>query len=164
MNSSKKTIAVYAGTFDPFTNGHLDVAERAATLFDTVHIAVSKSTGKKPLFDEKERIALIEEAIGENHNCFKVESFDGLLVDYLEQCGASVIIRGLRAVSDYEFEYEIAMMNRHLRPNVETVFLMASQKYSFVSSSMVKEVARFGGDVSSLVPTNVAKKLGTRSL
>lgn len=151
--------AVYAGTFDPFTNGHRDIVERASKLFKTVHVAIAESTSKQPLFDADERVELTTQALEDFGDKVVVEKFNGLLVNYVAATGADVIIRGLRAVSDYEYEYQIAAMNRELAPNIETVFLMASQQHSFINSTIVKEVARYGGDVSSLVPQNIGKRL-----
>ena len=151
--------AVYAGTFDPFTNGHRDIVERASRLFERVHVAIAESTSKQPLFDANERVDLTREALTSFGEKVVVEKFNGLLVNYVATVGADVIIRGLRAVSDYEYEYQIAAMNRELAPSIETVFLMASQQHSFINSTIVKEVARFGGDVSSLVPDNIGKRL-----
>ncbi|MCB0346076.1 MAG: pantetheine-phosphate adenylyltransferase [Bdellovibrionales bacterium] len=151
--------AVYAGTFDPFTNGHRDIVERASKLFERVHVAIAESTSKRPLFDADERVALTKQALKAFGEGVVVEKFNGLLVNYVASVGADVIIRGLRAVSDYEYEYQIAAMNRELAPKIETVFLMASQQHSFINSTIVKEVARFGGDVSSLVPENIGKRL-----
>lgn len=151
--------AVYAGTFDPFTYGHRDIVERASALFERVHVAIAQSTSKQPLFSADERVALTREALGRIGKQVIVEKFDGLLVNYVSGVGADVIIRGLRAVSDYEYEYQIAAMNRELAPHIETVFLMASQQHSFINSTIVKEVARYGGDVSSLVPANIAARL-----
>lgn len=155
--------AVYPGSFDPITNGHLDLLERAILLFD-VTIAVAADSPKSILFSVEERIAMVREAIGSHFNLserkrLSVVRFDGLLVTYLKQTGKPVILRGLRAVSDYEYELQLAHMNRRLFPEVETVFLVASPQYSFLSSSLVKEVIRLGGDISSMVPKPVETRL-----
>lgn len=150
--------AVYPGTFDPITNGHLDLIQRGLRIFDEIIIAVAPNPKKKPLFDLKERLALIEEAIKDYKNV-KVEAFDCLLVDYVKQKGAIAIIRGLRAVSDFEYELQMALMNRRLSDGVETVFMMPSEEYSFLSSTIVKEVASLCGPVKGLVPEHVEKAL-----
>ncbi len=155
MNSRK---AVYPGSFDPLTNGHIDIIKRAAKLYDEISVAVLINTNKKELFSIEERVKLIENEIKDLPNV-RVDSFHGLLVDYCEANEIGVIIRGLRAVSDYEYEMQIAQMNRSLSQAVETVFLMTNTKYSFLSSSIVKEVARFGGNIAEIVPRPVAEKL-----
>lgn len=155
MNSRK---AVYPGSFDPLTNGHIDIIKRAAKLYDEISVAVLINTNKKELFSIEERVKLIENEIKDLPNV-RVDSFHGLLVDYCEANEIGVIIRGLRAVSDYEYEMQIAQMNRSLNQAVETVFLMTNTKYSFLSSSIVKEVARFGGNIAEIVPGPVAEKL-----
>lgn len=155
MNSRK---AVYPGSFDPLTNGHIDIIKRAAKLYDEISVAVLINTNKKELFSIEERVKLIENEIKDLPNV-RVDSFHGLLVDYCEANEIGVIIRGLRAVSDYEYEMQIAQMNRSLSQAVETVFLMTNTKYSFLSSSIVKEVARFGGNIAEIVPGPVAEKL-----
>lgn len=155
MNSRK---AVYPGSFDPLTNGHKDIIKRAAKLYDEISVAVLINTNKKELFSIEERVKLIENEIKDLPNV-RVDSFHGLLVDYCEANEIGVIIRGLRAVSDYEYEMQIAQMNRSLSQAVETVFLMTNTKYSFLSSSIVKEVARFGGNIAEIVPGPVAEKL-----
>ena len=157
-------IAVYAGTFDPVTNGHVDIAKRAVRLFDRVQIGVADvgSSSKTPLFATTERVELLREALADEQGDFIVESFPGLLVDYVRKLGARVIIRGLRAVSDYEYEAQMAMTNRQIAPDIETVFLMTSERCSFITSSIVREVARYGGDVSKLVPPNVAEKIAAK--
>lgn len=151
---SKKT-AIYPGTFDPITYGHLDVLERAAKIFDTVIISVAKSSRKSTLFSAEERIEVIRKVIKKAPNV-KVESFDNLLVDYARSRKAEVIVRGLRAVSDFEYEFQLALTNRKIAPKIETVFLMPNEKFSFISSTFVKEIAKFGGDVSLFVPKPVA--------
>lgn len=152
-------VAVYAGTFDPISNGHRDIAIRAAMIFDRVVVAVAESTLKEELFSTDERVELFQGALSGVEGNFHVEKFDGLLVDYVRSIGARVIIRGLRAVSDYEYEAQMALANRQLAEEIETVFLMTSDKYSFVSSSTVRQIAMFREDLSSFVPANVEKRL-----
>lgn len=149
---------IYPGTFDPITNGHLDVLERAARLFDQVTVAVALSTTKEPVFTADERVAFIRENIAQLKNV-EVVSFDGLLVDFARQQKAHAIIRGLRALSDFEFEFNMALMNRHLEPDVEAIFVMPNEAYSYTSSTLVKQIARLGGDVSNFVPANVVAAL-----
>ena len=155
--------AVYAGTFDPITNGHQDIITRAATIFDEVIIAVVEESKKKTLFSGEERRSLVEEVVKlklpSAAGTVRVELFSGLLVDYVRDRGCKVVIRGLRAVSDYEYEAQMAIINRHLAPDVETVFLMTSDHCSFISSSVVREIARNLGDVSGLVPPPVVSRL-----
>lgn len=151
--------AVYAGTFDPITNGHRDIVVRALGVFDIVYVAVAASTSKEVIFSAEERVSLCEGAVEDIGGRVRVESFDGLLVDYVHEVGSSVIIRGIRAVTDYEYEAQLAVTNRHLAPDIETVFLMTSDHTSFISSSIVRQVARFGGDVTQMVPPNVARRL-----
>jgi len=151
-------IAIYPGSFDPITYGHIDIIKRASIIFDEVIVAVAKNILKEPLFSVEERMILIENAIREIHH-IKVESFDGLLVDYASMKKANAVIRGLRAVSDFEYELQMALMNRKLNESVITVFLMPHEKYSYLNSSIVKEVARFGGNVDSFVPPFVQEKL-----
>lgn len=153
-----KRTAILPGTFDPMTNGHLDLVERGLRIFDEIIIAVAHNPSKKPLFDIEERITLIKEAVKGCGNV-RVEYFGGLLMDYAKDKGAAAIIRGLRAVSDFEYELQMAHMNRRLNENVETVFMMPSEEFSFITSSMVKEVASFGGSISGLVPENVEDAL-----
>jgi len=153
--------AVYPGTFDPVTNGHLDLVERGRRHFDRLTLAILRNEDKEPVFSVTERIALIEDAVSQWSNV-SVDSFEGLLVDYTQRVGAAVILRGLRALSDFEYELQMAMMNRRLAPEVETVFLMPSETYSYVSSRLVREVARLGGDVRGLVPSGVAEALARR--
>ncbi|MBC1398297.1 pantetheine-phosphate adenylyltransferase [Listeria fleischmannii] len=154
----KEKIAVCPGTFDPITNGHLDIIERAAKTFDVIFVSVLKNASKKPLFSLSERIQLIEEATKHLPNV-RVESSEGLLVDYAKKKRATVVIRGLRAVTDFEYELQIAAMNRTLDAELETFFVMTNPKYSFLSSSMIREVASYNGDVASLVPKNVNEAL-----
>jgi pantetheine-phosphate adenylyltransferase len=153
-----KRIAVYPGTFDPVTNGHIDLVERSLRIFDKVIVALAENPKKAPLFSLEERIALFKKAIGKRKNVV-IEGFDGLLVDYVKKKGAVGIIRGLRAVSDFEYELQMALMNRRLDNTIETVYLMPSEEYSFITSTIVKEAASYGGDVSSLVPRVVVTKL-----
>ena len=150
--------AIYPGSFDPFTNGHLDLVHRAAKLFDHVIVAVAKSEGKGPLFSLDERLALIRQSIQGEPNV-TADAFDGLLVNYVDQRGGQAVIRGLRAVSDFEFEFQMALMNRKLNERVETIFMMPKDTYTFLSSRIVKEIARLGGDVSAFVPPHVVLAL-----
>ncbi len=154
-------VALYAGSFDPLTNGHLDILSRARRLADRVVMAVLENDSKKPLFSVEERIEMIREIIGEDPD-IPIRSFSGLLVDFANEVGATLIVRGLRAVSDYEYELQMALMNRRLAPGIETVFLMAKEEYSYVSSRLVKEVARLKGDVTGLVPNSVRLRLQNR--
>src|SRR5471032_2578993 len=149
---------IYPGSFDPLTNGHLDVVQRAAKLFDRVIIAVAKNEGKHPTFTQAERLALVKQAVKHIPNV-ESDSFDRLLVDYVVSRKAQAIVRGLRAVSDFEFEFQLALMNRKLDENIETIFMMPKDTYTFLSSRIVKEIARLGGDVSSFVPTHVQTAL-----
>ncbi len=153
-----KRIAVYPGTFDPVTNGHIDLVERSRTIFDVVIVAVAENPKKTPLFSLAERIAMLKRVTAKQKNVV-IEGFDGLLVDYVRQKKAVGIIRGLRAVSDFEYEMQMALMNRRLDSAIETVFLMPNEEYSFITSTIVKEAASYGGDISSLVPRTVAEKL-----
>lgn len=152
-------IAVYPGTFDPVTKGHLDVLQRALRMFDKVIVAVAVNAGKSPLFNVEERVQLLQEAIVHEKSAAVVMAFDGLLVDFVQSQNASAIIRGLRAVSDFEYEFQMALMNRKLRQDVETIFLMPRESYTYLSSSMIREVARLGGDIASLVTPNVEAAL-----
>lgn len=156
-----KRIAVYPGTFDPVTNGHLDLIERGRRRFDRLVVAILRNEEKQPLFSGDERIGLLREATAGFDNV-EVDSFDGLLVDNARRMGASVILRGIRALSDFEYELQMALMNRRLAADIETVFLVPSEAYSYVSSRLVREVARLGGDVSELVPPNVVQALERR--
>ncbi len=154
-------IALYPGTFDPITNGHLDILDRARRLFDRIVITIAINPHKKPLFTMEERLSLINQVLEErgiNHNV-TVEAFEGLLVDFARQKGAIAIIRGLRAVSDFEYELQMALMNRRLEDEVTTVFMMPHENYSYLNSTIVKEVARLGGDVSAFVPSIVKEAL-----
>ena len=158
-----KRKAVYAGSFDPITKGHLDIARRALGVFDEVVVAVAHNPDKESgLFTGPERVALIRESLDDVKDRVTVDSFSGLLVHYCERTKANAIIRGLRAVSDFEYEFQMAMMNRHLNDRVETYFMTASESYFYTASRLVKEVASLGGDVSSLVPPGVHKALVER--
>ncbi|UCE79611.1 MAG: pantetheine-phosphate adenylyltransferase [Nitrospiraceae bacterium] len=154
----KKRIAIYPGTFDPFTNGHLDLVERGLTMFDTVIVALAPSRKKKPLFSVRERISMMNESMN-NQDRASVEVFSGLLVDYVKKKGGIAIIRGLRAISDFEFELQMALMNRRLHSGIETVFMMPNVEYSFLTATIVKEIASFGGDITGLVPEPVENAL-----
>jgi pantetheine-phosphate adenylyltransferase len=154
-------VALYPGSFDPLTNGHMDVLFRARRLADRVIVAILENDEKKPLFSVEERIEMIREIVGEDPSV-SVRSFSGLLVDFAAQTGATLLVRGLRAISDYEYELQMALMNRRLAPSIETVFLMAKEEYSYVSSRLIKEVARLGADVSGLVPDSVLRRLSAR--
>jgi len=156
--STSPQIAVYPGTFDPITNGHIDIIERALQLFQHIVIAVAPNPKKTPLFDLRERLEMIQDATKEMSG-LSIEPFEGLLVHYLHRKAALAIIRGVRAVSDFEYEFQMALMNRQLDSRIETVFLMPSKEFTYLSSSLIKEVARHGGDVSSLVPERVLQKL-----
>jgi pantetheine-phosphate adenylyltransferase len=149
---------IYPGSFDPLTNGHLDVVQRAAKLFDQVIVAVARNESKNPLFDLAERMALVTEVIAPISNV-SADSFDGLLVDYVEKRSGHAVLRGLRAVSDFEFEFQLALMNRKLNERIETIFMMPKDTYVFLSSRIVKEIARLGGDVSAFVPPHVRAAL-----
>jgi pantetheine-phosphate adenylyltransferase len=151
-------VALYPGSFDPLTNGHLDILSRARRLADRVVVAILENDAKTPLFTVAERAEMIRQIVGDGPE-IEVKSFSGLLVEFARECGATLLVRGLRAVSDYEYELQMALMNRRLDPNVETVFLMAKEEYSYVSSRLVKEVARLGGDVRGLVPEPVRRLL-----
>ena len=153
--------ALYPGTFDPPTNGHVDLVHRGAKLFDHLTVAILVNPVKNPLFTVDERVEMLIEATAGIGNV-SVATFDGMMVDFAREHGASAVLRGIRAISDYEHEFQMALMNRRLAPEVETVFLQPAGRYSFVSSRMVKEVFSFGGDVSGLVPPNVLKRLRAR--
>lgn len=153
--------AIYAGTFDPITMGHLDLVERAAQIVDRLILAVAVSARKEPLFSLEERVSLARECVQHLPNV-EVDSFSGLLVEYARKRGVRLLIRGLRAFSDFEFEFQMALTNRKLAPEIETLFLMPNEDYSYISSSTVREVARFGGDVSTFVPKPVQKALAAK--
>jgi len=154
----KERVAIYPGTFDPITNGHLSIIKRALEIFDKLIVAILINPQKKPLFSVEERIFMIKEATKDIGNV-EVDTFEGLLVDYAVKKGVNVIIRGLRATSDFEFEFQMALMNRKLNRSVQSIFLMTDYKWLYVSSSIIKEVASFGGDVRGLVPEIVYEKL-----
>ncbi|MFA4844862.1 MAG: pantetheine-phosphate adenylyltransferase [Candidatus Margulisiibacteriota bacterium] len=151
-------VAVYPGSFDPITSGHLDIIERAAKLFDRVVVAVIHNPDKRPRFTFSQRMEMIRQSVPHCRNV-SVDSFDGLLVDYVRQQKGCAVVRGLRAVSDFDYEFQMALTNRRMAPGIETVFLMTDYRYSYLSSSFVKQIARHGGDVTGLVPAAVAKRL-----
>ena len=163
-SKTDKTIAVYPGTFDPITMGHIDIINRSLNLFDKVIIAIAINSSKEPLFDIEERLLMIKESFPDNNNNIEVDTVDGLLVDYAYKKGAKAIIRGLRAVSDFDYEFQLALMNRRIEREVETVFLMTGFRWIFISSSIIKDAARHGGDVSGLVPDHVCEKLREKYL
>jgi pantetheine-phosphate adenylyltransferase len=150
--------AIYPGSFDPLTNGHLDVIERAVKLFDRVVVAVAKNESKQPMFSLEERLELVRKAI-KNIPSAEADSFDSLLVNYVERRNAQAIVRGLRAISDFEFEFQLALMNRKLNEKIETIFMMPKDTYTFLSSRIIKEIARLNGDISSFVPAHVRAAL-----
>jgi len=156
-----KKIAVYPGTFDPITNGHCDLVWRGLKLFDSIIVAIAKNGSKDPLFTVEERVEMLRKTFEGVPNV-EVDSFDGLLVDYVVYRGADTILRGLRAVSDFEYEFQMGLMNRKLNKNVQTVFLMTGLRWIFISSSIIKEAARFGGNTQSMVPGIVHEKLKER--
>jgi pantetheine-phosphate adenylyltransferase len=156
-----RIVAIYPGSFDPITNGHLDLISRGSKLADRLIVAVLQNRRKQSLFTVEERVEMLKEVVKPYPNV-EVGWFHGLLIDYVKECGANFILRGIRAISDYEYELQIAHMNRRLNPAVETVFLMAGEAYSFVSSQLVKEVASLGGDVSGLVPPLIEERLKRR--
>jgi len=157
----KTSIAIYPGSFDPVTNGHLDLIERGEKMFDLVIVAVLRNTEKQPLFTVPERVEMLRE-VTNRWSGVEVDVFDGLLVDYARKRGAGVILRGIRAVSDYEYELQMALMNRELHPQIETIFMLPAVEYTYVSSRLVKEVFRLGGDVARLVPPAVLESLKAR--
>ena len=150
--------AIYPGSFDPITNGHLDVLHRAAKLFDRVIVAVARNDSKQPLFTLEERVQMVARAVRQMPNV-EADSFEGLLVSYVERRSAQAVVRGLRAVSDFEFEFQLALMNRKLNERIETIFMMPKDTYTFLSSRIVKEMAQLGGDVSAFVPAHVRSAL-----
>ena len=151
--------AIYPGTFDPLTNGHLSLIRRGRELFDRIVVAVAAETPKHPLFTLEERVQLAREAIGDSDLGIVVEAFDGLLVDYVAKCGSRILLRGLRAVSDFEYEFQLALMNRKLRREIQTVFLMTDYQWLYISSTIVKAAASLGGDIHDLVPECVERSL-----
>ncbi len=161
MDTLTANTAVYPGSFDPVTNGHLDVIERAARLFGRLIVAVGHNETKRPVFTVAERMAHLEIACEPFPNV-EVRCFEGLLTEAVAKLGATAVVRGLRAVSDFEWEFQMALMNRQLSPRCETIFLMPRAEYSFISSTMIREIARLGGDISSFVPDHVARALSQR--
>ena len=159
--AGKGTLAVFPGSFDPLTNGHLDLVDRALAVFDRVRLAILQNSEKQPLFSVEERLALLRAAL-RGRPRVELDTFSGLLVDYARKAGASVILRGIRAVSDFEYEFQMALMNRQLEPRIETVFMMPAGRYTYVSSRLVKEVARLGGRVGELVPPVVERQLAKK--
>lgn len=163
MTESERSasLAVFPGSFDPITNGHADIIRRGLSVFDRVTVAILVNQEKKPLFSVEERVRIVRE-VWEGEPRVQVDTFSGLLVDYATRVGASVIVRGLRAISDFEYEFELNQLNRKLAPEIESVYVMASAEYSFLSSTGVKEIATFGGDIGDLVPSGVAAALRER--
>ncbi len=153
----QRVLAIYPGSFDPVTNGHLDLIERGSQIFGRLVVAVLRNDGKAPMFTLAERMEMLRESTSAFANV-KVDSFDGLLVDYARQMGARVLLRGIRAVSDYEYELQMAMMNRRLEPGLETIFMLPAEAYSYLSSHLVREIAQLGGAVTGLVPPAVGKR------
>ena len=158
MSSQTPRIAIYPGSFDPLTSGHVDIIERGARIFDAIIVAILANVEKTPLFTENERISIIREVFKGRENV-QVEAFSGLLVEYAQRKNATVLVRGLRAVSDFEYEFQMALMNRHLAPGLETVFMMPDEKYTYISSRLIKEVFTLGGEITGLVPPVVEEKL-----
>ena len=157
----RKVIAIYPGSFDPITNGHLDLIERGSRLFDKLIVSILRNESKEPLFSLEERIEMLREVVDIYPNV-EVDSFNGLLVDYAARRNATVLLRGIRAISDYEYELQMALMNSRLRPGIETVFMMSNEAYSFISSRLVKEVFSLGGNIAGLVPPTVEDRLHRR--
>lgn len=160
--TQRERVAVYPGSFDPITNGHVDILRRSLAVFDKVIVAIATNVRKEPLFTVEERFEFIRAALGELAGRVEFDSFNGLLIDYAKKRGAKTIVRGLRALADFEYEFQLAVMNRRLAHEVDTMFLMTAEENFYVSSSLVKEVASFGGDVSGLVPETVRKELVAR--
>jgi pantetheine-phosphate adenylyltransferase len=159
MSTPKPTrIAIYPGSFDPLTNGHVDIIERGSRIFDSIIVAILANVEKTPLFSESERVTIIRDVFKDKPNV-QVETFDGLLVDYAQRKQANVLVRGLRAVSDFEYEFQMALMNRHLAPGLETVFMMPAEQYTYISSRLIKEVFTLGGEITGLVPPVVEEQL-----
>ena len=157
----KRVIAIYPGTFDPPTNGHLDLIRRGAKIFDELVVAILRNPEKSPLFSIEERLEMLRECTGQWKNV-RIESFGGLLVDYARDCGAQAVLRGIRAVSDYEYELQMAWMNRKLDPSLETIFMMPAGAYSYLSSRLVREIASLGGALGDLIPASVEARLRAR--
>jgi pantetheine-phosphate adenylyltransferase len=158
----RKVVAIYPGSFDPITNGHLDIIERGTRLFDELIVAVLVNTEKAPLFSAEERADMIQEILGNRAPKVRIATFEGLLVTFAQRQNARVIVRGIRAVSDYEYELQMALMNRRMQPEIETVFMMPSEAYSYLSSRLVREVFRFGGTIDGLVPPLVIERLRSK--
>ncbi len=158
----KRTTAIYPGTFDPVTNGHLDIIARSSRLFGNVVVAILNNPEKDPVFSVEERRDLIRQSIGADISNVEVDVFRGLLVDYAKKREANVIIRGIRAVSDYEYELQMALMNRRLQPEIETLFMLPAESYSYLSSGLIREIAEHGGSISGLVPEAVERRLSER--
>jgi pantetheine-phosphate adenylyltransferase len=154
----KTSVAIYPGSFDPVTNGHLDLIERGEKMFDRLIVAVLKNTEKEPMFSVPERVEMLRD-VTRQWESVEIDVFEGLLVDYARKRGAAVILRGIRAVSDYEYELQMALMNRKLEPRLETVFMMPGETYSYLSAKVVREIAHFGGPLTGLVPPSVEKRL-----
>ncbi len=160
-----KNIAVYPGSFDPVTNGHLDIIKRASRVFEKVYVAILVNSAKSPMFTEEERADMIRRSVASmGLKNVEVHIFSGLLVDFISQKGANVIVKGLRAVSDFEYEFQMALMNHKLLREVETMFMMTSNKYSYLSSSIVKEVAKYGGNLNGLVPDDLIDEITNRAM
>jgi pantetheine-phosphate adenylyltransferase len=159
MSTLKPTrVAIYPGSFDPLTSGHVDIIERGSRIFDSIIVAILANVEKTPLFSESERVAIIREVFKDTPNV-QVETFNGMLVDYAQRKQANVLVRGLRAVSDFEYEFQMALMNRHLAPGLETVFMMPAEQYTYISSRLIKEVFTLGGEITGLVPAIVEEQL-----
>lgn len=161
MAQKLERVAVYPGTFDPFTNGHLSIVRRGLEVFDRVIVAVAKDSGKNPLFTLDERVAMIREVF-RGQLRIEVEGFSGLLVDYVPSKGANTILRGMRAVSDFEYEFQMALMNRKLKPSIHTVFMMTDYRWLYISSTIIKDVARLGGSIEGLVPETILDQVDRR--
>jgi len=159
LASPVNVVGIYPGSFDPLTNGHLDLISRECRLVDRLIVAILRNEAKQPLFSVEERMSMIKEVLAGRYPNVEVECFDGLLVDFAAARGANLIFRGIRAISDYEYELQMALMNRRLKPEIDTVFLMAGEAYSFISSRLVKEVFRLGGSIAGLVPPSVEARL-----